>query len=454
MKLSSLVLILAVSVCPAMALEEPSRIESPVPAETTPSESMLHLTIGEAVEMALDQNWDILKAEEYVKQVQGRYIEERSAALPQLSLAGYLTRDFEELVPETEEETRTFRTIGGGEVTLNQALYTWGQVAAGIRAAKAGIATAQDQLVMFRQAVIKETATSCYDLLLAQQMHLLARDNLDQKARHLDEAQRKHSAGIATDYDVLAADVAVRNAKPDVVKSENAIRILKERLRFLIGAKQSVDVTGILFSPEAVDVAFDASYRAAVEMRPELANIRHTVQIGEELVRIYNAQDKPRFDLQAKFGMRQIEMDHETTDDQLWNVGVYLSWPFFDGFRTRGKVAQARNELRGYEIQESKLNDAIALEVRDAIATLHETDELLRAMAGTDEQALRLLAMAERGYELGVKTHLDVEDAQLNANLAKSNLARAQRDSLVARLNIDWVTGALTPDRVVQRMAP
>ena len=47
-------------------------------------------------------------------------------------------------------------------------------------------------------------------------------------------------------------------------------------------------------------------------------------------------------------------------------------------------------------------------------------------------QAERLLYMAEKGYEYGVKTKLDVDDAQLNLVQARGNLARSKRDYLVA----------------------
>jgi len=58
-------------------------------------------------------------------------------------------------------------------------------------------------------------------------------------------------------------------------------------------------------------------------------------------------------------------------------------------------------------------------------------------------QAERLLYMAEKGYEYGVKTKLDVDDAELNLVKAKGNLARAKRDFLVASVNLERAKGAL-----------
>jgi HAE1 family hydrophobic/amphiphilic exporter-1 len=56
-------------------------------------------------------------------------------------------------------------------------------------------------------------------------------------------------------------------------------------------------------------------------------------------------------------------------------------------------------------------------------------------------QAERVLRMAEKGYELGVKTRLDVEDASANLVTARAGLARAQRDYHVARVNLRWARG-------------
>ena len=70
------------------------------------------------------------------------------------------------------------------------------------------------------------------------------------KCAILDEARRKHAAGTATDYDVLAAEVAVENARPEVIRRENLIQISREKLRFLLGMEgQEVDVTGTLETP-------------------------------------------------------------------------------------------------------------------------------------------------------------------------------------------------------------
>ena len=125
------------------------------------------------------------------------------------------------------------------------------------------------------------------------------------------------------------------------------------------------------------------------------------------------------------------------------SAGLFASWSLFDGYRTRGRAAQAGSDVRTLRIEEARLLDAIALEVRDALNAVREAGEIVNALSGTADQADRLVALAEKGYEYGVKTRLEVDDAQLNRSRAVGNLARARRDYLVAGAALRHATGTI-----------
>jgi HAE1 family hydrophobic/amphiphilic exporter-1 len=126
-----------------------------------------------------------------------------------------------------------------------------------------------------------------------------------------------------------------------------------------------------------------------------------------------------------------------------WSAAVIASVPLFDGNRTKGRVAQAESDLARIALDELKLRESMTLEVRTAVNAVRESAEIVTALTGTVKQAERLLYLAEKGFELGVKMRLEVQDAELNLAVARANLARAQRDYRVARVNLDWVSGAL-----------
>lgn len=403
------------------------------------------LTLDQALSIAMDKNRDIEKAREYARYVQGKYVEERSAALPQLYLNGsvMLSQDDSQKALLGISPRQYSRVV---DLTLSQPLYTWGKVNAAIRAAKVGLKTADEQLRLYQQSTYRDVSTAFYDILLARELNTLASENLAQKQRLLEESRRKYAAGVATDYDVLAAEVAVENARPEVIRSANAIRAARERLRFLLALdNQELNVSGTLVTTVDPAKSYEQALLIARDKRPELSDLHHRIGIYQELVTIANAEDKPRLDLKGGAGWHWLEAkDNDLSENgngAAWNIGVYLSFPFFDGLKTNGKVTQARSDLRTKEIEAAKLLDNIALEIRNASDAVKEAADIVSALGGTVIQAERLVQMAEKGFEFGVKIRLEVDDAQLNLLQARSNLARAQRDYLVARVNYEWAMG-------------
>jgi HAE1 family hydrophobic/amphiphilic exporter-1 len=403
------------------------------------------LTLEDCLAIAAEQNLDIQKAREYASYVQGRYVEERAAALPQLGLQAGLgySKDDSTKALYGASQMQASRTV---DVSLAQPLYTWGKIGAALRAAEVGLKTADQQLRIYRQVAYRDVSIAFYDLLLAKELHRLAQANVTQKERHHVEATRKFEVGVATDYDLLAAEVAVQNARPELIRTAHSIRTARERLRFLLGPDQpELEVTGrIEATPEQLP-GFDESLAVALAKRPELADQKLRIGINQELVTIANADDKPRLDLKGTAGWHQLEVSNpgpvRQSDGPAWSAGIYLTFPFFDGMRSRGRTLQARSELRTSQLQEQQLRDAITIELRTARYILAESAEIITALTGTVRQAERLLQMAEKGFEYGVKTRLEVDDAQTNLLRAQNELARANRDYLAARINLGWVMG-------------
>jgi outer membrane protein TolC len=403
------------------------------------------LTLEDALRIAAEKNRDIQKAREYRNYVEAIYVQERAAVLPQFLITANAANARDESQKALGPLMPLKSNTRSAEVGLSQALFTWGQIGAAIRAAKVGIATAEDQLRIFRQAAFRDVSASFHDILLAKELHAIAIQNLEQKRRHYDEANKKYAAGVATDYDVLVGKVDVENAQPAVIRGENLIWISREKLRFLLGTDgKEVDVKGTL---ETVISSYSEYWEAeeiARRNRPELADLRHRIQVVEELVKIAQAGDKPRLDFKGGYGWRDLDAGSDLhANGEAWSVGLYITYPIFDGLRTRGRVSQAKSNLATLRIEEAKLLDSIRLEVRDAVNAVREAGEIIKALSGTVARAERLLTMAEKGYEYGVKTKLEVDDAELSLVQAKGNLARAQRDYLVARVTYEWATGTL-----------
>jgi HAE1 family hydrophobic/amphiphilic exporter-1 len=400
---------------------------------------------------------------EYKNWVQGKYLEERASAFPQATVSLSALRNYDDsqndlfksFMPADSGSSSSSSTgigdIFGGrqdvrtaQMTVKQVVFTWGQVGAAVRAAKLGFEFSEAQLGRFRQAVARDVTTAFWDVLAARELETISRQDLAQKERHLAETTRRQSAGTATDFDVLAAQVAVENARPQVIRGTNTVRVARDRLAFLLAeSTREVDVQGTLTTAPEPAPAYAEVLASALKSRPELREVGTQQGIYEQLVTIAKAGDKPRLDFSATWGLKSFGLKTLSSNGTTWNAGLFASIPLFDGKRTKGRVAQARSDLASITLDVAKLRDAIALEVRTAINAVAEASEIVSAIGGTVRQAERLLFLAEKGFELGVKTRLEVQDAELNLSAARANLARSQRDYRVARVNLEWVAGTL-----------
>jgi outer membrane protein TolC len=122
-----------------------------------------------------------------------------------------------------------------------------------------------------------------------------------------------------------------------------------------------------------------------------------------------------------------------------WDAGVNVSWPLFDGGRTRAEVAEASASRRAIQARLDELDSVLALEIRQRIAEIESS----RAAIAAAEDAVRAATEARRvigdRFSAGVATSTDLLDAQVavlqaaldrtqalaNARLADARLHRA-----------------------------
>ena len=403
------------------------------------------LTLDQVLSIAGQNNRDIQKAIEYQRWIEGKYVEERARALPQFNLYGAIRHDYDDtfasliggLFPATQD-------TGTMEISVSQPVYTWGKIGAAIKAARFGFGLGAELLRQARQTTRRDVTAAFYNVLLAQEMQRIATENEQQKRRQYDQTRQRSGLGTATDYDVLAAEVDWKIARPPLISSQNQVLINKRKLLFLLGLDyREIDVRGSLEPSKTEVPPYEQVVADALKDRPELRVHHETVNIRAQLVKIARAGNKPYVDFNSFYGQKYVSGGGYDLNGTVWGAGITLNFPFFDGFRTSGQTTEALSELDSAKLDEAKLKDAITLESRVALDQVNEAMEILAVSADTVAQAEKLLTMAERGYELGVKIRLEVDDAQLNLIRARGSLATAQRDYLVALTNLQWVQGHL-----------
>jgi outer membrane protein len=397
------------------------------------------ISLDEALQLTLDYSRDVLIAGEGKKQSEGRYIEERAAALPNLKMDAAAVRLRDNVTFLSPKELT--HTDYNGNLKLTQVLFTWGQIGAAIQAAKHDREATEQQYQAARQLALREAATAYHDLLFTLEIAKVARDNVAQKQRHLDEATRRNQAEVATDYDVLSARVALTNSQPQLTRTENDIKFASDRLRYYMGIEEDFQVQGPLQCSLKAPYSLVEVLEKARDNRPEVAFYESRVGVFKELIKVAKGNLRPRLDFKASAGRAAIGGIDGNVPGNYWDAGLYLSFPLFDGLKTKGQVMQAQSRLATTEYEMKRLLDQIALQARETINRVDEAIQIIKGLEASITQAERLLTMAETGYRAGVKTKLEVDDAETDVLTAKVNLARARRDYLNAWTLLTWIMG-------------
>jgi HAE1 family hydrophobic/amphiphilic exporter-1 len=412
------------------------------------------LSRAEAVRIALEANPEVLKSREELKYLDGRIVEEESSALPNLSSTGTFYRYTDPSFlnsPTLDSFASEFGSVSlkpipsnifEGGAQLKQALYSF-KVGKAVRAARLARRLGGADLRRAQQDIALETVEAYNALLYATEQERVQRNALDQREQHLEIARNRREAGVATDLDVLRAQVNVENQRAEVTRAEGGIELARAQLNALMLRPMEAPVSPtdtLKFQP--TEVIPSELTREALANRPDVAVAELTEGVREELVGVTKAEQRPSLDFAGSYG-RSSSQPHNfiEPDFSKWMAAITVTIPIFDGRRTAGRVAQAEAEVDRARLDKIALKNQIRLQAMDAVVKLNVAGRLIGAAELNVEHAGKALEMIQANYKYGAATLLDVTDAQNALVQAETTLAQAQQQHADARATVNYVMG-------------
>jgi outer membrane protein len=411
------------------------------------------LSLTDCLNVALQQNATILKAQNDLEASHGVVVQTRAVALPQLVASGqykYTDPGAIESFPIPGGFTQPNQNWNAG-VQLVQAIYEGGKMVAAFRAADA---TKQQALAQFQTVLANElldTRVAYYDVLLAQQQIIVHEASVNLLQKELEDQQNRLNAGTVPKFNVLRAEVAVANERPALIQAKNNYRIAKNNLSNLLGYNLPRDIwedvplnLSDTLNATPYEVNLPDAIQNALANRSELVALRKTEELQK--LNIVNAKSgyKPTVSLFAGYDWYNAQFTAPVTldhDIHGWNAGAQMSWDIFDGLLTRGKVVQA-NAL--YKKSKNDLTDQsrqIELEVRTAYSDFVEAKEVLDSQEKVQEEADEALREAKARAEAGTGTQLDVLDSETSLTQARTTQIQALHDYDTARAKLQRAIG-------------
>ncbi len=424
---------------------------------TVAAQQVHELSLAQALKIALEKNEDVLKAKNNLAAANSQIREARADALPNISFSGSYTRNLDLPVfffpsftnPGEQQAIRVgSENSYAAMVSVVQPLFRAGKIGRALKVAKLFKNYSSEGFKSIRGDVIVNVHDSYYQVLLAQKVLQVNRQTSELTRKHLEYSRILFQQGQVAEYDTLRQFVEFINTQPILLNSQNTLQVSLNNLKNIIGIDQSDELTltdSLKYSPQQIP-GLTAAMAKAEENRPELKMVNLEASMRQQNIGIVRAAILPSVDL---IGTWRAQAESDKWDFgkagfvKSTSAGVQLTIPIFDGFRTYAQVDKARAEYRNALYDESKLRDQVEVEIKSLLNNAREAEKSIWAQRSNLKQAKRALELVELRYREGQAKTLDLEDAVLALNQAKSNYYRILTSYLMVKIRIDRAMGVL-----------
>lgn len=403
------------------------------------------LTLERAVSIALKQNPDILKALHEIERTHGQIVEVKAQALPLVVGTGQYNQSDPNLI-----EAGTF--IGLQEKTwqirleARQLVYSGGQVQAAVKIAKLAEDSSHRMLRETVNQVVATVRSQFFTALLNRELITVAEESIQLLGDQLRDQQNRLAAGTVPRFNVLQAEVALANARPDLIRAKNNYLIARLQLAktLSLAANSTVDVTGSLLA-NTRDLSLPKALATARSRRAILKAQNNAIQTEQQNITVARAGYKPRLNVDAGYELKNSRLSDNLADETHgWYVGVVGTWNIFDGFATKGRIDQSKARLASAAVTYDDLVRQVELEVQTAFANVSQAKELIASQEKVVEQADEALRLAKERLAAGAGTQLDVLSAEVARTQARTTQKQALSSYHVAIAEFDRATGSET----------
>jgi len=411
------------------------------------------LTVQDCLKLAMVNNKALQRVTEEREIARGEGLKSYSAILPSVSLTGERRRLDEvqsiKMPPELGGRSITMGDVDNYSVGLmvTQPIFAGGSIPARLNSAKL-FSLLTDQTVRAAvQDVVYTAEHAYYDVLLSQHLVEISADAVRSSQAHLDSVKQKRQGGIASDFDVLRAEVELSNFQAQLIQNKNAINVSKAMLVKTMGVSQDSDFVlseELTYVPSKV--AREQAVEAAYRNRPDLLGKEFDIRVQREQLEIARSRYLPVIsgyysNTWAKpdpHSMMLIEWGHA------WQVGLTATLPIFDGFSREGEIVSQKARLKQAQIGLVDAEETALFELTKSQLGIENAAEFVESQRLNLTRAREGLRLAEVGYREGTNTQVEMIDAQAALTTAQANYYQAIYSHVIAKLDLQKAMGTLT----------
>ncbi len=341
--------------------------------------------------------------------------------------------------------TNRYNSNGYG-VTLVQPLFRLQNWVA-YTEAELQVAQTEAQFKIAEQDLVLRAAQAYFDVLIAQDSVQLTTAQKTAISEQLAQAKRNFEVGSATITDTLEAQSRHDLTAAQEIAAQNNLEIKQRALQQLTNAvSKDLKPLGSQFKLESPLPADMEVWVDQAQMNsPQLALAQAGSELAEKEVTRTRSGHLPTVDLVANYASNSANgssfgVGSDTTSK---TVGVQLNIPLYQGgaVNSRSREAQANSDRAKHELENARRN--VALQTRQAYLGVVSGIAQVKALQQALASSVSVLEASKLGQEVGVRTNLDVLNAQQQLYSTRRDLYQAQYNYLLSQLRLKAAVGAL-----------
>lgn len=410
------------------------------------------LTTSKAVEIALDNNYGIKKANNNVEISKNNSSIYNSGYLPKATISSgynYANNDTEFTLQDGSKSE-----INGAEskslnasIGLNYTLFDGMGRSYNYKKLKKSHNLSELEAQTVIENSLLQVFSVYYEVARLTEDNSNINESLIISKQRLRRAEYSFNYGQNTKLQVLNAEVDVNNDSIRYINSKRQLVNAKRDLNLILGRSVTTNFnvdTNINF-----DLSFDYenTLKKAKTYNVEIQKATKNLELSKLNIKINQSSLFPKLSLNGSYGFNKSDNDATFNyAEQLSkgiNAGVSLSWNVFDGGTTKTRVQNAKIFSDNITIQNEQILNELERNVANALETYNNSLFVLNSEEKNVETNKRNFSRTEEQFKLGQITSIEFRQAQINLLNAQSNLNQAKYDAKNAELKLLQLSGEL-----------
>lgn len=409
-----------------------------------------HLTLPEAIGIALENNPSIHVADQDIALKKVSYKEAWQNLLPTVDLTGSVSYTVKAATMSLNGNNfkmgRDATSTWNGILSVNLPIYA-PAVYRTMKMGKTDIELAGEKSRASRLDMVNQVTKAYFQLLLSQDSYEVLKGSYAYSERNYEMVNAKYVAGSVSEYDKISAEVQMRNLRPSLVSAGNAVRLAEIQLKVLLG-----------ISDAELHLVVDDSLKAYEDRVRPVDRPLHVNLVRNSALRQYDLNEKilaQSLKVQKTNFFPTLSMNYQFQDQSLFNddfrfwhyewapsstIALTLSVPLYR--------ASNFTKLRSIQVQMQQLGEnrvnterQLHMQVQSCLDNMAASVEQIGSNKESVAQAEKGRMIAEKRYDVGKGTMLELNNSEIVLTQALLAYNQAIYDYLVAQADLDYLYG-------------